>query len=495
MQNLGNIIKIIFLGVLFSATLQAQISKISVSVSDENVTLGDTVTFNITAVGSNINRPQLTMLCGVKVRSTSQRKSIQTINGVYSEKTVFSYNFMPMKDCQISSFSVVENGKNIQTRAIDISVHKPSQDKNAAFLLELKSEKSSVYVGEPFTVTLTFKQRRNANAVDSKFEPPELKNFWIKTDAQSKNFVEGSYNVTRLTYILSAQKAGSHEITPAKIKIASRQGRRDAWGEWFPTFKWRTYFSNSLQMEVKPLPHGTDIIGNFKLNIKADKREIEVNEAVNVTLKISGSGNFEDIQNMKPTIDGVTVYDEDPKVDAYIENGVYKGNWIQKFAFVSDKDFIIPSFTVSYFDPNTQTTKTLTSKAIEIKVKGSSSSLANQPIMIEKADESVTSDKASKSSTIVVNGIESYWLVIVGLISALLGAGIAHLPWSTLFNKDKKTARLNTKDLRATLQTLFEHREDEGVQEMIDLLEQKLYEGKTITIDKKVLNKLVKKYQ
>jgi hypothetical protein len=293
---------------------------------------------------------------------------------------------------------------------------------------------------------------------------------------------------------LSAQKAGSHEITPAKIKIASRQGRRDAWGEWFPTLKWRTYFSNTLQMEVKPLPNGSDIIGNFKLNIKADKQEIEANEAVNVTLKISGSGNFEDIPSMKPTIDGVTVYDEDPKVDAYVENGVYKGNWVQKFAFVSDKDFVVPSFTVNYFDPKTQTTKTLKSKAIAIKVKGSVISQANKPIMIEKADESITIEKDTKPSTIVVNGIESYWLVIVGLMSALIGAGISHLPWVTLFNKESKTPKRNIKDLRATLQILFEHREDEGVQEMIDILEQKLYEGKDIALDMKRLKNIVKRY-
>ena len=72
--------------------------------------------------------------------------------------------------------------------------------KDKEFELVLKTPKKSVYVGESFDVTLLFKQKPNAKAVDSKFVPPELKGFWVKDESKPQRYQDRVYSVTKITF-------------------------------------------------------------------------------------------------------------------------------------------------------------------------------------------------------------------------------------------------------------------------------------------------------
>jgi hypothetical protein len=104
------------------------------------------------------------------------------------------------------------------------------------------------------------------------------------------------------------------------------------------------------------------IYGDFKIKLKVDRIQSNAGEAINGTIKITGNGNLEDLEDFKLKIKNVTIYND----AANIENG----DFIQKFAIIGQRDFTIPSFKLDFLDKNTQAPKTITTSPIKIKIKG-----------------------------------------------------------------------------------------------------------------------------
>ncbi len=485
MKNLGKTLL-----VLWVFGVAALYGALTASVDESRVTMGDTVTFKLEANGQQVQKPAISELCGQKVLSTSEGVSMQSVNGRFTKAYTFTYTFEPQKYCTIDPVVLSIDGKEERTEPIDIRVIPMKITKDAPFILAMRSEQQKVHVGEPFKVVITFKQRRGSEAVDSKFQPPQVNNFWVKEEAQSRRFEEGDYTVTHLTYVLAAQKPGKLTIDPAQIKIATRSASKDVWGQWLPQLKWRTYFSNAVDVEVLPLPEGINLVGNFTIEVTADKREIEVNEAVNVTLKIGGSGNFEDIGAMKPTVDGVSVFEEEPEVNGYLEQGVYKGFWQQKLAFVAEKSFTIPSITLTYYDPKAQKVKTIRSEPVDILVKGAAPKM-DEGLNIKRAEP--TEDAGGESPSLFSEGRWELPFAAGAVLGLLLGLVLALIPWRSPFGKGGKEG-VDPKDEKAVLKQLLPHRANPEVAAMVEILEANLYGGTYRTVDRKALKALLKKY-
>ena len=294
MKNLGKIILTLF---LIQITAFASVTA---SVDSNVVYNGELVTYRLSMSGNEIEKPVITQICGNDILSTSSQTSIEMINGGYERKYTLSYQFMPQKSCEIAPVEVKVDGKIEKANKVSFTLKKGEQDVNAEFTLSLDTPKKELYVGEPFELTMLLKQKRDAQAVDSKFDAPDFKGFWVKNETKPVRSDDGALITTKVIYTLAAQRDGNLSSTPAQLKIASRVNTRDMWGSFSPNLKWRSYFSNELAVVAKPLPNGATIIGDLKITAVADKTEINQNEAVNVTLEVLGSGNLEDIKSFKP---------------------------------------------------------------------------------------------------------------------------------------------------------------------------------------------------
>jgi hypothetical protein len=486
MKNLGSII-ILLLGLFtwLNAGVRAELNR-------ENVTLGETVILRLHVDGSSVQEPALSKICGVNVISSSHSTNMQIINGNYKKNQVFSYSFMPTSTCTIEPISVKIDGEEVKTKPLEVKVSQMSITKNSPFILTMQSEKPSVYVGEPFKVTIKLKQRRDAEAVDSKFAPPELKNFWIKEQYQRERYQEGDYAVTEIVYIMAAQKAGAQHIGRAQLQIAQRTHSRDAWGQWFPQLQWRSFFTNELEVDVKALPEGVNLVGHFKISAMLDKTQAAPNDAVNLTLKISGSGNFEDIDSLKPFIDGVNIFEEDPTTEAKIVNGEYQAIWQQKMAFVSEHDYTIPPIQLKYFDPRSKTVVSIGTKALHVKIKGRAKQ-HEKPVNIQRSDEQNQVVKMQKAAELQPSSQPSYLWVIALIAGIVIGVSSTLIPWKNFKKDEDNIQSVNIRSDKSVLNFLLNHIEDEEASKMLKLLEAKLYEGKNVHIDKKELKQLIKR--
>jgi len=468
MKNLGKIILVLL---ILKLTLNADIKA---SVDSTSVELGEMVTYSLHLSSTNANRPVIQTLCGVNVISTSSQSSIEMINGKVSRNNTFSYKFIPQKDCVIEPMEIEVDGVMQKSNAVEIKVTQSVANADADFILSLQSSTKEVYVGEPFEVTLLFKQKLGAEAVDSKFVAPELKGFWIKNEAQPQKIQESGYVVTKVVYEMAAQRAGELSISKAQMSVASRSHTRDSWGSWVPKIKWRTYYSNEINMNVKPLPSGVDLVGNFSIMARVDNNEINANEALNLTLEVLGEGNLEDIKSFKPYIDGVNVFDEKISID--------KNKLTQKIAFVAQNDFIIEPFTLKYFDPKTKEIKTIRTNEIEIKVKNS------------KPKEELVIKKESNDEQVIVENnenISSLWAVLIFTVGLILGLAVGSVrPWKRF----KKQKSLSLKDERTLLVKLLPYKDNEDVKKIIEIIEQNIYSDTKIELDKKLLKEIIRKY-
>jgi len=465
---------------------------LSASVDSAKVVRGDSVTLTIQADGDDVQPPGLNTICGETIISSSQASNIRSEQGAFRKSTLFSYVFAPLKDCTIGPMALTIDGKEEVTKAIDIRVIPMKITKNSPFILSMEADKRSVYVGEPFKVVVTFSQRHNSDAVDSKFLPPKLHDFWIKEEVKGRRFEEGEYSVNRLSYIIAAQKSGNFSLPPSQIKIATRSHSRDAWGQWLPALKWRTYFSNPVSIQVLPLPFGVDLVGDFTISVEADKDHLEANEAVNVKLTIQGSGNFEDIDSQKPVIENVTVYEEEGVTKAYIENGIYRGSWIQNFAFVADKNFIIPPFTLEYFDPVAQSIKSISTEPIAINV-ADRLARSDKSLKIQRPASAANSPEESTAQSTPA----ADWGIPVALgavLGFLTGIVAMVLPWRRWIGQRQQAgSKFDPGDRRQLLMFLLPYRDDHEAARMITDLEFELYQGEASSINNKALKALLKR--
>ncbi len=477
MKNLG---KIFILLILFTHTIYANVTA---TVEPSVVYSGETATYRLTISGESVTKPALSDICGNDITATSSQTSIQYINGDYKKSYILSYEFMPQKSCTIAPVTVEIDGKEEQSNSVKLLVKPKSQNMHANFILNLTPSKKELYVGEPFLLHLELKQREGAEALDSKFVPPDFKGFWMKGESEAKRTRENGFIVTRMVYKLAAQREGNLTIEPATLKIATRIGSNN-WGTLIPRVKWSAYYSNSVALKVKALPNNAKIIGDFTLSAKAEKLEVNANEPVNVTVTLKGEGNLEDVDGFKPYIQDVNVFDEKVAIDG--------DTLTQKLVFVGDRDFTIPPFELVYFNTKTGKVQKLKTEPIHVKVNGA---VAKSDVKVEiKRNDSATTtpQKQSEAVKTTVEVRENYILIGIAFVFGLLvGASLMLFRRGERLKKGKK---LNLKDEKLLLIKLMPFKDDAQVQEIVDILEHNIYSKEKKAVDKKILKEVIQRY-
>ncbi|MBC8237828.1 MAG: BatD family protein [Helicobacteraceae bacterium] len=475
-----------YLGKIFFALFIAQqaiYADVVANVDNTHVSFGEIVTYNLVLSGEDIKKPNIYTLCGEDVVGTGSSTSINVVNGEYKKSYVLSYKFIPKKSCTIEAVSLDVDGKIQKTEPIDIVVAKFVPSVNDDFSLILSASKDEVYVGEAIELTLLFKQKKSAKVVDNKFTNPEFKGFWLKGEPKQEITEDAAYVNTKVIYKVAPQREGVLEITPANIAIASRKNTKNYYGGFFPEVKWKTYFSNDLNITSKPVASDVDVVGDIEIEASADTLEVNPNEAVNVSIKVKGEANLEDIKAFKPYIDGVSVFDE--KI-------VIKDDLLsQKITFVADRSFTIPAFSLRVFNPITEETKVVSTEEIMIKVNNAKVK-PEEELKIKREDKPVAEkEKVIPQAKAFIN-LDIFWTAAIFLAGVMIGVLFMLLKPLISFKNEKK---FDIKDHKMLLVKLMPFEENEDVRELMSVLEANIYKNENIKIDTKKIKEIVKKYE
>ncbi len=465
--------KVFFLSMLFCIYSYAGVK----AYVDENpVISSEMVEYEIEAVGESVRFPTIKKIGSLKV-SAGEKERLEWFEGNKSVvKWVRTYTFSPQKSMTIPAYKVIVDGKEEWTKPIFLQVKANSSDRKDDFRIELKISKREVYEGEPVDVAIRFLERRDVSVMSVDFVPIKYENFWVKRVGKPKRYGEGNYLVHEVRYLFFPQKSGELKIGPAQVKVARAEKVRDAFGFIVRRPKWSTMTSEVKTLEVKPLPEGVELVGDYRMSLKVSPKKVQAGQPVTLTIRVEGDGNIEDFELRPLRIDGVTVYADEPKVEQHYSSGIYSGSWEKRFVLIAESSYTIPPFKVRFLDPDSGKVKEISSDSVKIEVVGAlkNGGMDDFPSRIQE-------DGSMRLKHLFGYVVAFFAGVVAVYLFRFLKRRISY-----------KRGSRSVPDEHMMLQRLMPYiSESKDAAQMAENLYANLFEGKAVKIDKKRFEKLM----
>lgn len=321
------------------------------------------------------------------------------------------------------------------------------------FFLKTTTNKTTCYVGEPLDVSYKAYSRLNSNSQVVKrpsfpgFSVVEMvESYDNRPEVEVINGTAFYTNLIRKVQLFPLQP-GKYVLDPAEVEsvvhfVKSDAARVDAENKLEQLLNragsgrsnvdhYTNLKTTPVSIEVKPLPLDNQpadfsgAVGQFTLDTKLPEKEIRQGELVKISWQLAGSGNLQLVS--LPDVEWPKGIDtSEPSVKEDLNQYVYPLTGKKTFNYaVTARDtgnYQIPPVSFSYFDPKTDTYKTLTTEAISFHVAAS----VAQPFF---ATESV--------KNLADRPLHLYWFGGVALII------IGWIAYQTLFAKKDKARTEN----------------------------------------------------
>ena len=435
------VLSTIFLSLLSIPVYAQAPTVITAEVDRSTLTTDEVLILSVTiATGSAAaSEPRLPALDGFDLVATSTSTQLSIINGVMKSEKVFHYTLHPSAagEMTIGPILTDQNDQAYQTAPIKVSVSQgtgqrqsppqpaapgftslpsiagfpslsgllqsfgldnqpdiqgpvepldsaklPSELRENEYLVEAEVDNASPYLGEQ--VVYTFRYYRPASATGrSIYEPPEFSGFWVHPETSETQFggqfAGRKIHMTEIQTILTPTILGEVEIDPAKI---TSEG--DIFSRGF------TIQTRSETVSVQPLPEGapqdfSGAVGNFNIAAQVDLEQAKVNDAVTLTVTISGEGNLETFTDPQWEVRPQwRAFDSQASTDIQVEAGTIIGTRTIKQVLIptTDGELTLPSIEFSYFDPQAGTYQTARTEPFSIFVEPDGQAPA--PVSIEE---------------------------------------------------------------------------------------------------------------
>lgn len=244
--------------------------------------------------------------------------------------------------------------------------------------------KAKVYEGEVFLATSALVHRFK----DFRFDPPKLPTtngflgfdldkdyqFWNGAKVRAWNGYRGEYYLLKRE-LLIPQQSGTIEIAGLEVK-GIVNSRYDAWGRLLSKGKTHHIKATPITIEVLPLPDNAPssfdgAVGQFDLSVQMEQRTFKANEVVRLLVHVEGKGNLKLIPAPQLNFpEGFEVYD--PRVNERIKASSNGFSGIKTFEYLlipkQEGQFTIDAFNFSYFDPEVEQYKTITSAPLPLTI-------------------------------------------------------------------------------------------------------------------------------
>jgi hypothetical protein len=454
--------------VLLANTAFAQ--KFTAQTSKQRVAVGEQfqISFSLNSSGNNFQAPSLT---NFDVYSgPNQSTSMSFVNGSMTQSISLSYIIAAKKEGKFSIGPAVVNvnGTNIQSNSIAIEVVKgaanqqqgnaatqapsaPTENVSENLFVKTTVDKTKAYQGEQITVTQKVYTRYQLRGFqDIKF--PDYTGFWAQDIPGNQQIqltnevIDGvTYQVGELkrTYIF-AQRSGKLEIEPMKVECAIRKQSNKRPRDIFEQFFGGGYEdavvsvkSKPISIEIKALPEAnkpvgfSGAVGNYSFKAQLSKESVKANDALNLTVTLSGSGNIKlaSPSEMHFPEDFETY---DPKIKENISTGAKGVNGSKTFDYLiiprHEGDYKINQLNFSYFNPETKEYVTLPSPEFNIHVEKGNADESASSMVNPKSKEDVkvlgNDIRYIKTNDFKLQAKNNYFfgsaLFYTGLISPLL---------------------------------------------------------------------------
>lgn len=414
-------LKRFFLTIVFITCTALTFAQVSLTASvDKNVlTLDDEITLSVklSGINGNIVMPTLPSLPSFNVYSRQVEQS--SVNG--HTTILFKYTMLPrfVGKATIGAITFEHKGQKYATEPISIDVYKATIDQpvadaskedtstpitsanlpplEAALLAKASKHKEpfflvaavsnpNPYVNQSFILAVRFYYSKEF--YDAPYIKPTVSNIFMEDlqPAKGSQTLHGAlYHYEEQRYLLSAVATGKASIGPATVQFQTGNSPFSAFDRIFggaAISEPQAVSSEAINLQIRPIP-STNIpsfygaVGqDFTLKTDIHPKQVEVGEAINVSITVKGSGNLKSTKDLQfPAIDGFNSYPAAASAGNTTQNNSsslsYK-TFKEVLVPVSSGIYTIPAIEWTFFNPKTQKFVTLHSTETQITVIPSS---------------------------------------------------------------------------------------------------------------------------
>jgi hypothetical protein len=376
----------------------------------------------------------------------SQSSSMNYVNGQMSSVKSFTYYLSPKKEGDVMiQPAILRVGKNeYKTNSINLKVIKGQVQDNddqvvaqqaKDLIASLSFSKNEAYQGEQIIATYKIYSRfNNLEIVDIDF--PQTSGFWkedVNKEASSwedeLKIINGKqYRVAVIKQeIIFPQKTGKIEIEPFNIRCRVNRS-------FFNPGSLVEAKSNKTELTIKPLPPGRPesfkgAVGDFKVNVSLDRNEVMVNDAMNLSITVSGTGNLKLMNDISPIFPKeFEVYD--PKITDNISLNLGGMTGKRKYEYLIiprySGEYQLEPISFAYFDNKSGKYKEVSYILDPIQVLSSGSGDEEQAYMINKEEVRVSEQGIRYIKTEVkrFREIDNYFIDSIGFWTLFTGPGL-----------------------------------------------------------------------
>ena len=397
-------------------------SNVSVSVSQKEILLGDSVILTIKVEGmSHPTVPSIPEIPNFSVRFLGKKQESHSsytviINGkkVEDKKSSsgiqFDYELTPKKVgvLTIPQFSIMLEGRSYQFNTFTIKVLDQQTQRDDIFVKQF-TDRSEFFLGEKISVNFKWYLRKDIkgytltipwlnglkNGVISDVDPDKNKTYQTiivngnqqSVALKSQEVVNGKkYTVFSIKKIITPISAGVYTLDPVFLKCnvitGYRRSGRSAFDQFFDnsrnaiTHSFSTR-SNDLSFTVKPPPlrnrplSFTGAVGEFDFNLGITPKTVRVGDPITVTMKVVGVGNIEHVKMpLFPDLPEFKSYEPESKLNYYKKNGQLIGEKVfEKVLIPRVKGHSkIDKIKFTFFNPKTKLFQTVVKGPFHIHV-------------------------------------------------------------------------------------------------------------------------------
>lgn len=411
MKRLGLIILLLISSIVYSQNVEFKASAPSVVATGEQFRLS----YTINKEGSNLKVPTLEGFDLLMGPSTSQSSSFSMINGKTTQSVSFTYTYIleGVKEgtYQIPPATIVVEGKEYQSNGLKIEVVKDSGNaaanqsgRNKAaqpdasatvnesnLFVKVDVSRRNLYMGESLLATIKVYSKVDlTNFGRSKFPPftgflAEEVPTPQRIELVRETYDGQIYNVGVIRKVLLfPQHTGEITIEPFELECIVRQrvagGGRSFFDDFFANYREVRAMRRSkpVTIRVKDLPQDgkpagfSGTVGNITMSTSISADTVDANDAITYKVTFQGTGNLKLMR--APSISFPLDFEAyDPKESRDIrtsENGM-SGTVSFEYVVIPrySGEYKIPAVRYSYFDPQSNTYKTILGKEYTLNVR------------------------------------------------------------------------------------------------------------------------------
>lgn len=238
----------------------------------------------------------------------------------------------------------------------------------------LNINKHDVVEKEAVQISFTAIQKDHSNVMFFAFEPKKSADYSVILLTQNTKKTSVHDNSTTFTYLLFPLKSGDITVDfDFTVKVATDQALAEVYTGTRDTAK-QEKTSNTpvkidpLHLHVSPLNQNVQLVGDFTLDSKLQKNEINKYGAANISYTLNGVG-YQDI-SLQPLreIKGVTIFSQKNDLKNEAQTDGYNLKREYSYALSSNKNFQIPPIELTAYSPKLKKYYSLKAPGYEIKV-------------------------------------------------------------------------------------------------------------------------------